>query len=259
MVEVVLMPGLSGGRVACLRELSGRDEGFVNGISSATAAALLDRLLVALPGAAVQPGCSAELAVCDRDRLLAAIYRDTFGDRVETRAPCRTCGVPFELNFSLTVLEAGLAHAAAAVDPDGNYTLADGRRYRLPTLADEQGIAGLSADEARRQLAARCVIDGDPAADPEAVLAAIEAAAPLLDLELTTRCPECQTQQDVHFDIQSFLLTTLMHEARWLAHEVHRIAVAYGWPLAEILGLSRSQRRTYVALIETERTRRRPE
>ena len=183
---------------------------------------------------------------------------DTFGDRVETRAPCRACGVPFELTFSLTVLEAGIA-ANTAVDPDGNYTLADGRRYRLPTLADEQRIAGLSADDARLQLAARCVIDGDPAADPEAVLAAIEAAAPLLDLELTTRCPECQTQQEVHFDIQSFLLSTLMHEARWLAHEVHRIAVAYGWPLAEILGLSRAQRRTYVALIETERTRRRPE
>ena len=212
-----------------MRELSGRDEGFVHGTSSATAAA-----------------------------LLAAVYRDTFGDRVETRAPCRACGVPFELTFSLTVLEAGIA-ANTAVDPDGNYTLADGRRYRLPTLADEQRIAGLSADDARLQLAARCVIDGDPAADPEAVLAAIEAAAPLLDLELTTRCPECQTQQEVHFDIQSFLLSTLMHEARWLAHEVHRIAVAYGWPLAEILGLSRAQRRTYVALIETERTRRRPE
>lgn len=241
-----------------MRELSGRDEGFVHGTSSATAAALLDRLLVPLPGAAVQPGCSAELAICDRDRLLAAVYRDTFGDRVETRAPCRACGVPFELTFSLTVLEAGIA-ANTAVDPDGNYTLADGRRYRLPTLADEQRIAGLSADDARLQLAARCVIDGDPAADPEAVLAAIETAAPLLDLELTTSCPECQTQQEVHFDIQSFLLSTLMHEARWLAHEVHRIAVAYGWPLAEILGLSRAQRRTYVALIETERTRRRPE
>lgn len=256
MLEVMLTPGLPGGRLAYMRELCGRDEGLVQGTSSATAASLLERLLVALPGAAVAPDQVADLAVCDRDRLLAAIHRDTFGDRIETRAPCRACGIPFELAFSLTALEADIAARTAPHSPDGTRRLPDGRRFRLPTLADERALVGLAPLDASRTLAARCILDGE-ADDPEAVLAAIERAGPLLDLELSATCPECQAEQPVHFDIQSFLLTALLREVPGLAREVHRIAVAYGWTLTEILELPRNQRRLYVALIEAERTTRR--
>ncbi len=256
MLEVMLTPGLPGGRIACLRELCGRDESLVLGTSSATAATLLARLLVDLAGA-VTPAQVGELAVCDRDRLFAAIHRATFGDRIETRAPCRACRVPFELAFSLAALEAELAAGAASPGVDGTYRLPDGRRFRLPTLADERALAGLSPEAATRALAARCLLDGEPD-DPGAVLAAVERAGPLIDLELAATCPECQVEQSVHFDIQSFFLTALAQEVHVLAPEVHRIAVAYGWHLGEILDLPRSQRRLYVGLIEADRVARRP-
>lgn len=259
MLEVMLTPGRAGARVACLRELCGRDEGTVRGTSSAAAVDLLGRLLVDLPGTSVTPADLADLAVCDRDRLLAAIHRATFGDRIETRAPCDACGVPFELAFSLDALEADLAARAAETppDPDGVRRLPDGRRFRLPTLADERAITGLAPDLAVRTLTARCLLDGEPD-DPSATLTAIERAGPLLDLELSAACPACQVERPVHFDIQSFFLTALLREVPGLAREVHRIAVAYGWSLTEILDLPRTQRRIYVELIDAERTNRRP-
>lgn len=256
MLEVMLTPGLPGARLACLRELCGRDERLVHGTSSATAADLLGRLVVPLP-AALAPAHVPELAVCDRDRLLAAVHRATFGDHIEARAPCRACGVPFELGFSLSALEADLSgRAPAAPDPDGTYRLADGRRFRLPTLADERALVGLPPERATRALAARCLLDGE-LDDADAVLAEIDRVGPLIDLELSATCPECQLEQPVHFDIQSFLLTALTRETAGLAREVHRIAVAYGWSLAEILELPRSQRRLHVGLIDAERAPRR--
>jgi hypothetical protein len=255
MLEVMLTPGRPGGRLVCLRELCGRDEGLLPGTSSAAATSLLERLVVASPGTSASS--IADLTVCDRDRLLAAVHRATYGDHIETRAPCHACGVPFELAFSLSALEADLtARASAALPgPDGTYRLPDGRRFRLPTLADERALIGLSPATAACTLAARCLLDGEPD-DPGAILTAVERAGPLLDLELSTTCPECQAEQIVHFDIQSFLLTAILQDVPGLTREVHRIAVAYGWSLTEILELPRSQRRTHVALIEAERPTR---
>src|SRR5690606_15514987 len=82
MIEVDLKPGLRGGPWARLRELRGDDELWAaqgRGASSLVAVELLDRLLVAAPGTTIAPGRARELAVGDRDRLLAAIYRHTFG------------------------------------------------------------------------------------------------------------------------------------------------------------------------------------
>ena len=113
----------------------------------------------------------------------------------------------------------------------------------------------LPADEAERELLARCVVMGDPAQEPQAVQAAMMEVAPVVDLDLQVRCPECDHVQAVHFDIQTYLLSALSAERKQLAWEVHRLAVAYGWGLEEILSLPRGQRRMYVALIEAEAPR----
>lgn len=259
MLELQLQPGLPSGRRACLRELCGHDESLVRGTSSAVAAALLDRLLVELPGATIPPGSASDLAICDRDRLLAAVYRSTFGDRIETRAPCRHCDQAFDLTFSLSELQASLdgEPLADGPDTDGLYHLPDGRRFRLPTLRDEQALIGLGDADAPRALAARCLIEGDPEADLAPLVAAIERHAPVLDLDLSARCPHCEHDQPVHFDLQSFLLAALAREGQWLAREVHLIAVTYGWSLDEILRLPRSQRHLYVSIIEAEASARR--
>lgn len=259
MIEVDLKPGLRGGPWARLRELRGDDELWAaqgRGASSLVAVELLDRLLVAAPGTTIAPGRARELAVGDRDRLLAAIYRHTFGKAIESTTNCTACGEGFDLAFDLGDLLPPRADLDD-FDEDGCLVLEGGRRVRLPNLDDELALRGLSGAAATACLVRRLVVDGDPEVDPAAVLGAVEAASPIAERELIAACPECGTHQAIHFVLQSFLLAALAREGEWLTREVHRLAVTYHWPLGEILALPRSQRRRFVALIEREAAARR--
>lgn len=254
-VTLGLVPG---GARAGLREICGCDEESVQGTDTITAIQLLDRLLLDLPGIHFGPGAAALLSPSDRDRLLAALYVLIYGPRVESTVRCAQCGDPFDLDFSLQELLASVGPAettGVAGGPDGLFVLPDGRRFRLPTGEDEYAVGHLSPDEAERQLLARCMVEGDPTVAPEVVQTAMREVAPLLDLELEAHCPECGAIQSIHFDIQAYLLSALRSERGQLAREVHRLATAYGWSLTDIMGLSRSQRRSYVALIEADASR----
>ncbi len=261
MLQVLLNPGLRGGKWACLRPLCGRDEAFIDDTDSMEAIRFLDRLLMEGPGTTVGPGKARELAVCDCDRLFAALYQHYFGERIEGTVVCRQCEKPFELSFSLLELMASLANGAAenAMGPDeqGVYTLSDGRRFRLPTAADQHEMMGFAVEEAAAALLERCVVEGDPMTDPESLQAAMDEAGAVLDLDLDAACSECGTSQAVRFDIQSYVMRALAYERRFLHHEAHRIAMAYGWGHGEILDLTREDRRAFVRLIEAERVPRR--
>jgi hypothetical protein len=248
--DYVALGFVPGGAWAGLRELCGHDEESVRGTDTATAIQLLDRLLVDGPGVTIGPGCAAKLTAADRDRLLAAIYMRTYGPRIESTLRCHHCDELFDLDFYLQDLLNSLQ--GSGITADGVLTLTDGRRFRLPTGEDECAVSHLPSIEAEQELLARCTVEGDTAADPEAVQAAMDAVAPVLSLEMDARCPECGESQPVHFDIQSYLLSTLESEQERLVREVHRLATAYGWSLAEILGLPRRRRRAYAATIETE-------
>src|SRR5215471_15254085 len=152
MLQIVLRPGLQGGRWARLRPLCGHDEAFISGMGSVESVAFLDRLLVEAPGTTVAPGKAKDLAVCDCDRLFAAIYLQYFGERIEGTSLCLDCNEPFESSFSLCDLMASLEDGAAAKatgpDEEGIYTLPDGRRFRLPTAEDQYSVRGLEAEKA---------------------------------------------------------------------------------------------------------------
>lgn len=259
MLLVHLHPGLREGKYARLRPMRGDDESSVDdGSSPFGGAALIDRLLVDEPGTSVRPGMARELAVCDRDRLLAAIYREYFGDQVEGTSACRNCGESFEVSFSLRGLLAGLerggAPNATGPDADGIYTLKDGRRFRLPTTGDQQSVFGLEGAAGTAALLKRCVLTGDPEDNPDILTGAMAAAGPVLDVDVEAKCPDCGTSQSVRFDLQRHLLRSLAHEKRFLVREVHLIATVYGWGHGEILGLSRQERRAFAGLILAERT-----
>jgi len=240
-----------------LRELTGSDEQWVTGVDTGTAIDLLDRLIVRpAPGeqANGSPG-AASLTVSDRDRLLAAVYRMTFGERIQSTAVCARCGQPFDLEFSMEQLVGVLDRAGETTadgEPDAEIRLASGVRLRLPTGADELAILGLPHDEAERELLRRCLVEGSNDVTPEVIEQRITEAAPVLDLDLDAACPECGHEQQVHFDLQFYLLRAIEQERRLLAREVHLLATAYGWSLHEILGLPRSQRRIFVELIESD-------
>ncbi len=238
-----------------LRELNGFDEQALDGVHTLSAIAFLDRLLIEHPGATLGPDKTGGLTAADRDRLLAAVYTRTFGPKLVSSTRCGHCHQLFDLSFSL---EALLAQQDQRVDwkgeaqPDATFRLPDGCVFRLPTGTDECAVAGLSPEQAEATLRARCVLEPGAAFDPDSINQAWELAAPLLDLELNSVCPECSAAQNVHFDIQSYLLNALLQEREQLIRDVHRLARAYGWGLNDILGLPRSQRLAMVKLVENE-------
>jgi hypothetical protein len=100
------------------------------------------------------------------------------------------------------------------------------------------------------------MVTGDPADNRDLLLAAMEEAGPVLDVDVDAACPDCGGSQSVRFDLQSHLLRSLAHEKRFLVREVHLIATAYGWGHGEILGLTRQERRAFTSLIMAERVAR---
>ncbi len=247
---------LSGGGWAALRDMCGHDENSVAGTDTLAAVQLLNRLLVALPGTAAAPGAAADLPTPDRDRVLAGVYLRVYGRRLQSSPVCRQCGERFDMSFDLTDLLASVQPDYSQARPAGNgvYELADGARFRLPTGADELALFSVPPEHARSALLERCLLEGR-VDDPALIEDAMSAVGPVLDLDLTAHCPECGTEQTVHFDMQSFLLGSLRAEQPLIASEIHRLARAYGWGLNDILGLTRQQRRTYVSLIELEASR----
>jgi hypothetical protein len=252
----------AGGR-ARLGELDGFRERSVRDTSTATAVRLLGELLGADGAGGVVS--AEELTAADRDRLLALVYRRAYGDRVESTVDCVRCESKFDLNFDLRELTESLDSQPppdwVEALGDGTYRLPDGRRFRLPSGRDECEVAALPAEEAVPALVARCLIEEGEAAgdgrDAVVLQEALERIAPVLDLNLDARCPECGHAQAVHFDVQSYLLGALINERRQLAAEVHRLASSYGWALGDILSLGRAERRTYVSLIESDMARAR--
>ena len=256
-IDHVPLNFLPGSTWASLRELCGHDEQSVGEAGTVGAIRLLDRLLVSTSGTDMGPGKAGVLTAADRDRLLASIYVRIYGSRIETTVNCNNCDAQFDIDFSLEELVSHLYSGSTTIkvekEPEGTFRLPDGYRFRLPTGEDECAVLGMSPEEAENELLKRCALEGDPIGDTESLQRTMNDLAPLLDLDLEARCPECNNKQMVHFDIQNYLFSALRQEQKQLALEVHRLATAYGWNLNEILQLSRSLRRSYVALVESER------
>jgi hypothetical protein len=241
---------------AFLREMRGEDEESVASTDSEAAIALLDRLLLAQPGSAVAPGHACELAIADRDQLLADAQLAELGGRIDSTVQCGHCGQPFDIDFDLAALIASVRAdpPASAVNRDsgGVYRLADGRRFRLPAGEDERAVAALPPADAERVLLQRCLVEGELGDDTSVVSDAMRAVGPLLDVEVGATCAECGYEQSVRFDLQHYLLSAILDQRPQRTREVHQIASAYRWSLAEILSLPRARRKLHVSLIERD-------
>jgi hypothetical protein len=224
-----------------LREPAGRDELSLAGVDTSAAVALLDRL--------VEPQvATGELAASDRDRLLAALHRSLWGDRIVSSLECAGCGAMYDLSFELSGLEDSLEAGREASRAAGARRIEDkdGRAYRLPSAQDEEDAATRGRDAGRAMLAAS-IADG---LDPDALDMRLEALAPILDVDLDAPCAECGHPAMLRFDIQTFTLQRLLDEREAMVEEVHKLATAYGWSLGEILELQRSLRRRFAERCE---------
>jgi hypothetical protein len=116
---------------------------------------------------------------------------------------------------------------------------------RAPTQTD------LAGDPAT--LAARLTLEGEASADE--VGAFLETASPVLTIDMDASCPDCGSAAQVRFDLSNYLTRRLAAEHPFLVRETHLIASRYGWSHAEIMALTRNDRRAYAGLIEAERAR----
>lgn len=241
----------SGRRWALLREPTGLDEQGVGASTTSDAVRLLDRLLVDEAGAAVRPGDAALLALPERDLLLAAAWRMAWGAQIVGTITCTKCGSLFDFDFDLDELTDQVRSAPGDLTlEDGVYALPSGVRFRLPTARDEASVVGLNGPNAAQALLETCLLSGDLAADGPEVEAAMEQVGSGIDVDFDAACPECGLVAAVRFQIQDYLLGAIASDWTGLVDDVHRIALAYGWSLREILSLTRSRRRALVTLLD---------
>lgn len=184
-----------------------------------------------------------------RDRALAALFEREFGGRVDARALCNQCGESFGFAFALAPILAEQADKAAAtglvIDEEGWWTLRNGARLRPPTLGD------LSRHSDPQTLLAAVSEGKIPPAEAEALL---DVGAPLLAIDLETRCPSCSARQDIEFEIGSYFIEAIAAERPLLIRETHLIASRYAWSRESIMALPRGDRRAYAQLIIGERS-----
>jgi hypothetical protein len=240
--------------IARVRELTGRDEYSVVGISTANAIDLLAGLIDTRAQSDAERIQAVDLVAADRDRLLAAIYRNAFGDRIESTLTCDKCTQPFDIDFSLSSVMSSIHETSETIFPlaDGRFKSANGLSFRLPTGRDELAATGMKAEEVESLLLKRCTEGHEWPEGESSFEELLERIAPLIDLELVAPCPECHHVHTVQFDIQTYCLGALVTERRRLLADINCIAGAYSWSLDEILSLTRSDRRHLVELIENE-------
>lgn len=245
---------------AILRDITGVEEQAITSTTTADAIHLLENLLVSSHPGSLKCEALSGVTAWDRDRLLAVVYIRIYGPRIKSTVSCVHCHKAFDLDFSLPHLLESLSLDNVAkevqVIQDGIYEFSDGLQFRLPTGEDEYAVMGLSQEEAVQELLKRCIQNVSENVNvqnrTEEVQTAMEAIAPLIDLELDARCPECGQEQQVHFDLQHYLLSALSGERTLLMREIHALASTYGWSLTDILSLPRSQRKSLASLVDAD-------
>ena len=235
-----------------VRELCGANEQAVVGTSTADAIDLIQELVVMDKQAEF---AASHLVPTDRDVILSAIYERTYGARIQGTMDCPDCGSQYDFDFQLGDFREEILseRETPALRFEGSevYTQADSLEFRLVNGTDELSIRGMDADQASQLLLDRCFQqhEHNDAADIEKIFARI---TPMLRSDMESVCPECNSVHPVQFDMQYYLLSTLIQEQQYLTYEVHRIAAAYQWTAEEILGLPRRLRKRYVALIQND-------
>lgn len=255
MIDIVPVRFLPGIEWIFLRDLCGKDEQRITGTKSIDAIRLLDGIIVNGIDFEKAEIKASKFTIPDRDRILAAIYINTYGTKIDTTASCTNCNKRFDIDFSLDTL-------MNSINPEQNFKFSvkdsvcifsfnNKFKFRLPTGEDELAVLGIAPDAAQKELLLRCLVEGNEKEAQQSLQQAMHDLAPLIDLNFDVQCPECENVQDLHFNIQQYLLSSLLQEQKQLVFEVHRLATAYNWGLNEILELPRSIRRSYVSILDS--------
>ncbi|MCX4390528.1 hypothetical protein OG777_26885 [Micromonospora peucetia] len=193
--------------------------------------------------------------------MLLRTARDWAGGRVEAVLDCPACPERLEVGFAVADLLAAAPDWPHEPGPTGDepgaatFTLRwRGHRLtlRLPTPADLEGAARAGdAAAAERWLLRACLLAADPPLDnPVAALPEVSAAMaerdPLGVVAVGLTCPGCGTATEALLDLPAWAWQAVDARVRRLLGEVHRLARAYGWSEAQVLGLGPHRRAAYL-------------
>lgn len=244
LVPLHLTPGSS---AVYLRAICGNDEIAIEATDTGHVLAFLDGIILHNEtGNRISPD---SIVIADRDRLIAELHLLLYGAQIESTINCPACSEKIDLRFSLADLLGHYPLATAGGSTDGYYQADKGVRFRLPTGEDEMIVRGLDPHAAGELLFQRCCSGSSSGLEREEVETKMAEIAPLLDLEIKSVCPQCGSEQQVRFDMQSFFFNRLRNERQLLLHEIHSIAATYHWTLGDILSLPRNRRKQFASLI----------
>lgn len=207
----------------------------------------LDRSVLAAQVAGVPANQAADLPLGERNRVLARLYLEHFGDALEGYTQCAECGEKLEFHFDLH-------QVADAPTLEASELVVVGRwKFRLPTSrALAMAINGGEEATAGHRLLAQCLEEPGDAAPgwSEEEMAAIEEklaeADSLAEIQIGFKCPACGANFEEALDVGSFLWSEIESAARLLFDDIHLLASAYGWTEDEVLRLSPMRREAYV-------------
>jgi hypothetical protein len=186
---------------------------------------------------------------------IAAALENTDAFVFQLRCPHDRCRESMEVlltNSALTSLNEERATRNSFTPADQTEKLF----LRRPTGDDLRrwhaaGAALAEESTAQQAMLHDLIVDGQPPADPARLAEAFEIFDPLLAFTLTLTCPACGYGADHNIDLEAHALTRLHAQQTRLLHEVHRLALAYGWTESEILAVPAGRRRHYLDLIDS--------
>jgi len=255
MVNNIPLEYCPGNKWVFLNELRGVEEQLVSGSRSADAIMLLDACIRDFVESDFAITKASSLTIPDREIVLTALYENTYGPKIESTVKCRECNQPFDIDFILSDLIESLKpkqiNERKEADNYYVFTTDSGISFRMCTGDDELAVMGMEPKQAEEEIISRCLIKGNRENARKEIPKVMSQLAPLIDLDIDTICPDCETGQKFHFNLQSYLLNSIIRDKKLLTSEIHQLAIHYGWGLNEILYLPRSIRYNYLSILET--------
>jgi hypothetical protein len=178
---------------------------------------------------------AAALPVSLGDRELVDLARTLAGAELELVARCPHC----ELLSEIVLAPESFPEPAPRVAALGRGGI------REPTYGDLLDLPD-DAEAATAELLRRCTVGAPERAPGPDELELVDDA---LSGPLEFSCAGCEGPVTLDVDVQQVALSRLGELARGLEREVHLLATAYGWTLAEIESLPDARRRRLALLV----------
>lgn len=199
----------------------------------------------------------ASLTIGERDACLLTIREKLFGSELHNTTTCPECGQKIEWQTTtdhLRLQKSNIIWEKQPIEMTYNgYQVS----FRLPNSTDMVEVLEFGNPDSRQaRLLEKCVssphfpsVEHWPEELKAAVMRKMEECDPQADISMNIRCPDCQHNWDVFFDIIRYIWPEIEDWAIRLIQDIYLLAINFGWSENEILALSRFRRNLYISKI----------